>query len=142
MPAERRAVSASASERPAPISPFPRRQRLIDSRDFQRVLRGRKISRKHGQCRLYGMPNDIDIPRLGLIISKRSVRKAVRRNRLKRIVRESFRLHAHLMPPLDLVIQLTGDPMDGELRSILADLWPRTEADSGGGRADPIDPMD
>ena len=37
-------------------------------------------------------PNEHTNPRLGLAISKRRVRLAVTRNRLKRIIREKFRL--------------------------------------------------
>lgn len=43
-------------------------------------------------------------PRLGLAISKKCARRAVDRSRLKRIVRESFRDAALLLPPVDLVV--------------------------------------
>lgn len=42
--------------------------------------------------------------RLGLAISAKHCRGAVRRNRLKRIVRESFRLHRRDLQGLDLVL--------------------------------------
>ncbi|UJP06542.1 MAG: ribonuclease P protein component [Nitrosomonas sp.] len=38
-------------------------------------------------------PNELGHARLGLIISKRIERRAVKRNRIKRIVRENFRLY-------------------------------------------------
>lgn len=42
--------------------------------------------------------------RLGLAIRKKHCRGAVQRNRLKRIVRESFRLHRDELKGLDLVV--------------------------------------
>ncbi|MCC5792810.1 MAG: ribonuclease P protein component [Legionellaceae bacterium] len=43
-----------------------------------------------------------DRARLGLVIAKRKVRKACQRNRIKRIIRESFRLQ-HL-PSCDIIV--------------------------------------
>ena len=42
--------------------------------------------------------------RLGLAISKKHCRLANRRNRIKRIVRESFRQHQHLIKGVDIVV--------------------------------------
>ncbi len=42
--------------------------------------------------------------RLGLAISRKHCRGAVQRNRLKRIVRESFRVHRNQLEGLDLVV--------------------------------------
>ncbi|HFD10957.1 MAG TPA: ribonuclease P protein component [Crenotrichaceae bacterium] len=43
-------------------------------------------------------------PRLGLIVSKKKIRKAVHRNRVKRITRDSFRLHQHQLPVVDVIV--------------------------------------
>jgi ribonuclease P protein component len=48
-------------------------------------------------------PNNLDRPRLGFAISKQKVRLAVGRNRLRRLVRESFRHRAPGLPAVDLV---------------------------------------
>jgi ribonuclease P protein component len=48
-------------------------------------------------------PNDQNHARLGLAISRKAARRAVDRNRLKRIAREAFR-HSPASPPVDLVI--------------------------------------
>ena len=43
--------------------------------------------------------------RLGLIVAKRVLKRAVDRNRAKRIIRESFRRRLDL-PPVDVVVRL------------------------------------
>src|SRR5215472_1617725 len=49
-------------------------------------------------------PNGLDHPRMGLAISKRVSKRAVDRNRIKRLVRESFRRHRLELPPIDLMV--------------------------------------
>ena len=70
--------------------------------------------------------NESGEARLGLIISKRCSKKAVIRNHIKRIVRESFRLNQDLLGGHDIII--IGQPGTGKmsgdrLRMILARLW-------------------
>ena len=48
--------------------------------------------------------NNRDIPRLGMAISKRKCSKANGRNRLKRVIRESFRLNRDQIGGLDIVV--------------------------------------
>lgn len=47
--------------------------------------------------------NDLDHARLGLAISRKAARRAVDRNRLKRIAREAFR-HRPTESPVDIVV--------------------------------------
>jgi ribonuclease P protein component len=49
-------------------------------------------------------PNDEDVARLGLAISKKHCRRATVRNRVKRAIRESFRQHQVLLAGLDIVV--------------------------------------
>ena len=42
--------------------------------------------------------------RLGVIVSKKNINSAVKRNRAKRIVRESFRQHKEIINSLDVVV--------------------------------------
>ena len=52
------------------------------------------LARKNGTVR----------PRLGLAISRKFTKSAVRRNRIKRIIRESFRAHQEELRGLDVVV--------------------------------------
>jgi ribonuclease P protein component len=49
-------------------------------------------------------PNDSGEPRLGLAIGKKNCRLSTARNRLKRIIRESFRQNRQVMGGVDLVV--------------------------------------
>ena len=48
-------------------------------------------------------------PRLGLAISKKIIRKAVDRNRVKRMIRESFRLNQQQLGCFDIVVLAKRD---------------------------------
>jgi ribonuclease P protein component len=49
------------------------------------------------------------VARLGLAIARKQVRRAVARNRLKRIVRESFRHRSEALHGIDLVVMARAD---------------------------------
>jgi len=60
--------------------------------------------------------NDLDHARLGLAISKKCAKRAVDRNRIKRIFRESFRLNQHKLPNVDIIAM--GKPSATSLDSV------------------------
>ena len=64
--------------------------------------------------------------RLGLAIAKKRVKLAVQRNRVKRIVRESFRLNQHKLPAIDMVVMVKSgiDQLDNqEINQQLEKIW-------------------
>ncbi|GAB4168531.1 MAG: hypothetical protein Kow0020_01920 [Wenzhouxiangellaceae bacterium] len=68
--------------------------------------------------------------RLGLAVSRRAVRRAHDRNRIKRHARESFRLHRHRLPPGDYVVTAHPAAARAEpaaLRHGFEQLWLRLE---------------
>lgn len=70
---------------------LPKHCRLLKAADFDRVFK-KSVRSSDRYFTILARPSDFSDPRLGMAISKRRVRLAVGRNRLKRLVRESFRL--------------------------------------------------
>lgn len=73
-------------------------------------------------------PNGLGYPRLGMAISKKTVKHAVYRNRLKRIVREGFRRNSPRLKNLDIVV-LARKGVEQKLYSDDQDLLTRIWAD-------------
>lgn len=75
---------------------------------------------------VFVQPNQAGLWRLGLAVS-RKLGSAVRRNRIKRVVREFFRLHGpELTLPLDVVVvpKRHVDARSLDLDAVAADLGP------------------
>lgn len=83
---------------------FSRWVRLLSSDDFQKVFKqtgGRSVDQR---LTVLARKNKLGYARLGLAISKRTIKMATGRNRVKRLVRESFRQNQILLTGLDLVV--------------------------------------
>lgn len=80
-----------------PIGKFPKTLRLLRKKEFERAFReGRQVRTK--RFRFQVRRNDLPYPRLGLAVGLRAAKKAVDRNRIKRLCRETFRLHRDGIP--------------------------------------------
>ncbi|MDH5178261.1 MAG: ribonuclease P protein component [Gammaproteobacteria bacterium] len=82
---------------------FARHQRLTRPSDFKQVF-AHPCKSGNQHLTLLCRTNDKDYARLGLAIAKRYIRTAVARNRIKRIVRESFRQRQTTLAGLDIVV--------------------------------------
>ncbi len=72
-----------------------------------------------------------DQARLGITIAKNRVRKAHDRNRLKRVIRESFRHHQHFLPNVDIIVigKSNLDTLSNqEFNELLNKLWIKLKA--------------
>lgn len=90
---------------------FARRYRLTKTDEFssvfgfRRAIRG-KLLMLHYQPRVAGSAE----ARLGLVVGKKLLKRAVDRNKLKRIVREQFRRRRAGLPAYDLIVRLAVKP--------------------------------
>jgi ribonuclease P protein component len=82
---------------------YPRESRLLTPRNFSNVFE-QAIPAVSPTITLLARHNDLGRPRLGVTIPKKKVKLAVNRNRLKRCIRESFRLCAHTLPNVDIIV--------------------------------------
>jgi ribonuclease P protein component len=82
---------------------FRKTNRLLDAAAFGRVFKKATRSRDKFFTVLCRDNKDASA-RLGLAISKKHCRKATSRNRIKRVIRESFRQHQKQLTGLDLVV--------------------------------------
>lgn len=87
---------------------FSRAMRMSNPRDFARVFRQAKHTKDIGLTVLT-VDNSVGCPRLGLAIAKKHLRLASSRNRLKRIIRESFRQHQADFANIDIVVLTRAD---------------------------------
>ncbi len=78
--------------------------RLKKPEEYRRVFSGNPVKIQSKALTLLALPNVLEQPRLGITVSKKHVPLSIQRNRLKRLVRESFRAHQNELAPLDVVI--------------------------------------
>jgi ribonuclease P protein component len=106
---------------------LPRTARLLNKVQFQQVFDDPRKS-IDPYFTVLARRNAGPQARLGLAIAKKCARRAVDRNRLKRLVRESFRTERQGLPGLDLVVMCRRDAVaadNAQLVVSLAKHWAR-----------------
>ena len=107
---------------------FCREKRLLTPRQFKAVFDSPSGKVPGKNVLLLARLNDLDHPRLGLVIGKKSVKLSVERNRLKRQIRESYRHSQVALSGWDIVIVARkglGDLENTELALQFGKLWKR-----------------
>ena len=104
---------------------FPPSARLLRPEDYRRVFDTPAFKVGSAAFLLLAQHSDTSNSRVGIIVAKKHVRRAIRRNRIKRLIREQFRLNRP-SPNVDLVVlaRSAADNMDNaQITSELARLW-------------------
>ncbi|MGC3874114.1 ribonuclease P protein component [Halomonas sp. GXIMD04776] len=112
---------------------FPRALRLLSAHDYRHVfdLAEYKV---HGKGLLaLARSNSLGHIRVGFVFSKKNIRRAVDRNRLKRLARESVRLQQHRLPAMDVVLLArrgVTDVDNATMQRQLHGMWRRLEKEA------------
>jgi len=108
---------------------FTRANRLLTAKQFNSVFE-KPYKRHHAYMTLLVRENNSPLARLGLAVAKKNIKLAVRRNRFKRIVRESFRQHKVQLSGLDIVVlakQAANTASSRQIRTVLEQQWQHLE---------------
>ena len=85
------------------IGRFQKKYRLTSPSEYRNVF-NTKTRSVDSRFVVLAKENSLEYPRLGLAVSRKKIPGAVCRNRVKRIIRESFRKNRKLLQNLDLVV--------------------------------------
>lgn len=86
-------------------------KKLKQRAQFDTVFANRKC--KKGTCfRIFWATNNLESSRLGISIPKKNIPKAVSRNKIKRLIKESFRLNYNCLPGVDIVLVVNKNAND------------------------------
>jgi len=106
---------------------------------FNQHLRGRdafsRVLNEGRRCRVnslsvFSCPNHLTYCRIGIILSKKQVKRAVDRNYIKRLLKESFRLSQTQFTNMDFVIfGYSGlvHMTKPELRALVTSIWQKLQ---------------
>ena len=124
---------------------FSKSLRLLTPRDFKQVFDAAAFKVSTKEVLILARANQLEHPRLGLVIAKKHVRRAVERNRIKRVIRETFRHRQQLFTGpaagLDVVILARGgvDRLDNRsLHEQLNSLWHQLQRKAGRRKRDDL----
>ena len=101
---------------------YSRKYRLASKYEVQSVFaaKPRKVSRQYLLV-LY-TPNQLPYARLGIIAGKQHLRRAVDRNRVRRVIRESFRQTKAALAGVDLIVMIRSSCSALETKTIRNDI--------------------
>ncbi len=118
-----RAVQDSLS---SPSAGFTAAHRLLRKDGFDRVLHAENLADKY--FKVFFARNANNNARLGIVASKRMLPHATDRNRVKRIIRETFRQHRIKSRNIDLVVMVRRAHAKDKLGQDLETLFNRVES--------------
>lgn len=78
----------------------------------------------NGVIKWFAVSNEAGFARLGMAVPKRLIKTAVGRNRIKRIIRESFRQNQKALTGFDVIV-VVHKPVENDLlvREVVTKTW-------------------
>lgn len=83
---------------------FGKHLKLLSSTDYQQVFDDVKYRVGTREFLVLSQENSLSHPRVGIIVSKKVSKRSPDRNRIKRLVREAYRLNQHNLPNHDIIV--------------------------------------
>lgn len=83
---------------------FPYCQKIRQRKEFERAFVNKPLTNKW--FTIYLLDSKLEYPRLGMVVSKRTMPKSVSRNYAKRLIREIFRLNSSNLPAQDFIVRI------------------------------------
>lgn len=122
---EKQLPECSQRFKPLECTKFLSKNRLSTPGEFKAVFQAaQKISSHH--LAVFFKKNNLEYARLGIIVAKRNICKAVERNLVRRVIRESFRWHQLALYGLDIVV-IVYRPYSllslQEMRKVIDERW-------------------
>lgn len=100
--------------------------RLKSQSEFSQVFNRTQYKSNSNWFTIIAVESHLLYPRIGIIVGKKKIQKANRRNRIKRIVRESFRYNQSHLNGLDCVViakTAANSLTNSDVRVNLDKLW-------------------
>ncbi len=105
---------------------FPRAFRLLNASDYDTVFANSQYKVANRHFLILASNQNKTGSRLGIVVAKKNIPLAVQRNRIKRLLRESFRLRSESCKQLDIVVLVRkgADKLrNPEIFESLQNLW-------------------
>ena len=106
---------------------FPRKLRLTEPAQFKAVFNQADFKVSNRYFLILARQNYLEASRVGLVVGKKNLPKAFQRNRIKRLLRYSFRMNQSLLEGLDIVILARSNMSNQDNKQVLENiegLWP------------------
>lgn len=111
---------------------FTKEQRILSKKDYQKVFDSLDYRCGNRNFLLLARKSSLNTARIGLIVPKKHLKRAVDRNLIKRLARTTFRFKQNELVGLDIIVLLKGKPFPSKTRKQVADeldtLWSQISA--------------